>query len=97
MVNSEQTYNPVVADGLDALGEAFEAMAKAGTPVTYTKNHMLLGEGNFVLAVSEGEFLGKHAAFYDLFRFDSGKIVEHWDIVEGIPTEDQWKNSNGKF
>lgn len=90
-------HNPAVADGLEALGKALEAMAQAGTPMTYTRNHMLLGEGNFVLAVSEGEFLGKHVAFYDLFRVDSGKIVEHWDAIEEIPTEDQWKNRNGKF
>lgn len=65
-------HNPSVADGLEALGEALEAMAKAGTPMVYTKNHLILGEGNFVLAVSEGQFLGKHAALYDLFRVESG-------------------------
>ena len=60
-------------------------MAKAGTPMTYSKNHMILGEGNFVLAVSEGLFLGNHVAFYDLFRIEDGKIVEHWDTIEEIP------------
>lgn len=90
-------HNPAVADGLGPLGEAIAAMAKAGTPMVYTQNHMLLGEGNFVLTVSEGQFLGKHSAFYDLFRIESGKIVEHWDTIETIPSKDQWKNSNGKF
>lgn len=90
-------HNPAVADGLAALGKALQAMAEAGTPMTYTKNHMLLGEGNFVLTVSEGQFLGKHVAFYDLFRIEHGKIVEHWDTIEeGLPRE-EWKNSNGKF
>lgn len=37
-------HNPAVANGLDALGKALEAMAKAGTPMTYSKNHMILGE-----------------------------------------------------
>lgn len=90
-------HNPAVADGLGPLGEALEAMAKAGTPMVYTANHMILGEGNFVLAVSEGQFLGKHVAFYDLFRIESGKVVEHWDAIENIPAKEQWKNSNGKF
>ncbi len=90
-------HNPAVADGLGPLGQALEAMAKAGTPMVYTKNHMILGEGNFVLAVSEGQFLGKHTAFYDLFRIESEKIVEHWDTLEEIPTRNAWKNSNGKF
>ena len=90
-------HNPNVGDGLDALGKALEAMAKAGTPMVYTENHMILGEGNFVLAVSEGRFMGNHVAYYDLFRIDAGKIVEHWDVIEEIPPKDKWMNKNGKF
>ncbi len=90
-------HNPAVGDGLEALGAALEAMAKAGTPMVYEKNHMIVGEGNFVLAVSEGQFLGKHSAFYDLFRVENGMIIEHWDTVELIPPREQWKNGNGKF
>lgn len=90
-------HNPAVADGLEALGKALEAMAKAGTPMVYTENHMILGEGNFVLSVSEGQFLGKRVAFYDLFRIENGKLVEHWDTIEEILPKDKWMNSNGKF
>jgi len=90
-------HNPAVADGLAALGKALQEMAAAGVPMTYTQTHKVLGEGNFVLAVSEGQFLGKHSAFYDLFRIEDGKIVEHWDTIEGIPPKEQWKNQNGKF
>ncbi len=98
-VSTEQylQHNPSVGDGLAALGEAMQAMAEAGTPMTYTKNHMILGEGNFVLTVSEGQFLGKHSALYDLFRIENGKIVEHWDTIETIPAKNEWKNYNGKF
>ncbi len=90
-------HNPNVADGLSSLGQAVEAMAQAGTPMIYTRNHLILGEGNFVLAVSEGIFLGKHCSFYDLFRIESGKVVEHWDTIEEIPMRSEWKNTNGKF
>ncbi len=90
-------HNPNVADGLEALGKVLEAMASAGTPMVYTENHMILGEGNFVLTVSEGQFLGKHVAFYDLFRIDNCRIVEHWDTIEEIPLKDKWVNNNGKF
>lgn len=90
-------HNPAVADGLDALGKALEAMAGAGKPMVYTENHMILGEGNFVLSVSEGQFLGKHAAFYDLFRIENGRIVEHWDAIEQISPKDKWMIANEKF
>ena len=98
-ISTEKYYqhNPSLADGLDSLGKALQEMANAGIPMTYTRNHMILGEGNFVLAVSEGQFLGKHVAFYDLFRIESKKIVEHWDTIEEIPIKDNCKNNNGKF
>lgn len=90
-------HNTAVADGLSGLAEALSALAKAGMPMVYTKNHKILGEGNFVLAISEGEFLKKHVAFYDLFRIENGMLVEHWDTIENIPAQTDWKNSNGKF
>jgi predicted SnoaL-like aldol condensation-catalyzing enzyme len=38
--------------------------------------HKVLGQGNFVQN-SEGHFM-HYNAFYDLFRVENGKIVEHW-------------------
>jgi predicted SnoaL-like aldol condensation-catalyzing enzyme len=58
---------------------------------------MVIGEGNFVLVVSEANLGGKPSAIYDLFRLENGKIAEHWDIIDSIPPKDQWKNANGKF
>lgn len=90
-------HNPAIADGLSGLGVALKELAKANMPMTYRQNHKILGEGNFVLSISEGTFMNKHVAFYDLFRLDNGKIVEHWDTVEPIPEKSEWKNTNGKF
>lgn len=90
-------HNPGVKDGLSGLGEAIEALTKAGMPMRYDKHHITLGEGNFVLTVSEGEFMKKQVSFYDLFRIEGGKIVEHWDAIEEIPAKEMWKNQNGKF
>ncbi len=90
-------HNTMVADGLSGLGKALGDLAKAGMPMVYKENHKILGEGNFVLAISEGVFMNKEVAFYDLFRLDNGKIVEHWDVIENIPPRSDWKNDNGKF
>ncbi|HKR41063.1 MAG TPA: nuclear transport factor 2 family protein [Paraburkholderia sp.] len=90
-------HNPQIADGLSGLGAALQAMAKAGVTMKYERIHQVLGEGNFVLAVSEGSFAGKHSSFYDLFRVEDGKIAEHWDTIETIPPKTEWKNGNGKF
>ena len=90
-------HTPTVADGLSGLMAAMEQMAKAGITVKYDRIHKVLGEGNFVLVVSEGSIAGQPTSFYDLVRIENGKIAEHWDIVETIPPKSQWKNPNGKF
>ena len=90
-------HNSTIADGLSGLDAAIKAMAAQGISMSYSKSHKILGEGNFVLAISEGEFAGQHVAFYDLFRVSQGKIVEHWDVIEQIPARKDWKNTNGKF
>lgn len=90
-------HNPGIADGLSGLGQALEAMADQGISMMYTKIHKVLGQGNFVLAISEGTFADAPTSFYDLFRVNNGKIVEHWDVMETIAPKDEWKNTNGKF
>ncbi len=91
-------HNSAVADGLDGFGAAMQYMAENGLVMEYHTLHKVLGEGNFVLSVSEGKFgKGDHVAFYDLFRIEDGLIVEHWDIIQTIPAKADWKNSNGKF
>ncbi len=90
-------HNPMIADQLSGLGAALEAMGQKGISMKYDHIHQVLGEGNFVLVASEGSFGGKHTVFYDLFRVLDGKIAEHWDTIESIPPEAEWKNKNGKF
>ncbi|MFK8083499.1 MAG: nuclear transport factor 2 family protein, partial [Granulosicoccus sp.] len=98
---STETYlqhNSAVADGLDGLNAALQYFADNGLVMQYDTLHKVLGEGNFVLSMSEGKFgKGDHVAFYDLFRLDNGLIVEHWDVIQTIPNEADWKNPNGKF
>ncbi|RKR13012.1 putative SnoaL-like aldol condensation-catalyzing enzyme [Maribacter vaceletii] len=91
-------HNPAVADGLSGFGEAMKYFAENGLVMEYDKLHMVLGQGNFVLTVSEGKFgKGEHTAYYDLFRIEDGLIVEHWDVIAPIPPKSEWKNENGKF
>lgn len=93
-------HNSNVADGLDGLEAALKYLAANNKVMVYDKVHKVLGEGNFVLVMSEGKFgeaPGTPVAFYDLFRLEKGQIVEHWDVIEAIPPQSEWKNTNGKF
>lgn len=75
-------HNTGIADGLSGLGAALEALGKQGIQMIYDKTYMILADGNYGLAVSEGSFGGAHTSYYDLFRVENGKIAEHWDVME---------------
>ena len=89
-------HNTAIADGVSGLGAALAAMAEQGIAMVYDEVHMVLAQGNFVLAVSEGTFGGAPTSFYDLWRVEDGKIAEHWDVMETIADEATWQNENGK-
>lgn len=97
-ISTEQydQHNPAIKDGLNGIVEAVEYLTSQNNMFKYTKIHKVLGEGNFVLTVSEGEWNGTTNVFYDLLRFENGKAVEHWDVIQEIPTEGL-ANTNGMF
>ena len=89
-------HNPLVGDGKDAFIEYFDEMAKA-----YPEKSI-----EFVRAVAEGELVALHThqkwpgneeyVTMDFFRFDEdGKIVEHWDSIQEVPSET--KNGNPMY
>ena len=97
-ISSDQyhQHNPGIKDELSGISEAVEYLTAQNNMFRYTKIHKVLGEGNFVLTVSEGEWNGTTNVFYDLLRFEDGKAVEHWDVIQPIPTEGL-ANNNGMF
>lgn len=90
-------HNTGIADGVSGLNEALAALAEQDIQMIYDEVHMVLAQGNYVLAVSEGTFGGAPTAYYDLWRVENGKIAEHWDVMETIADQSTWQNENGKF
>ncbi|MFG2039464.1 nuclear transport factor 2 family protein [Dactylosporangium sp. NPDC048998] len=94
---STETYhqhNPEAADGLAGFGAAAAEWAADGKNLVYKTIHRVIAEGDFVLLQSEGEF-GVPCAYYDLFRIEDGRIVEHWDVIAPVP--DSLPHGNGLF
>jgi len=80
-------HNPLVGDGL--LASARFVAKNRIKPFSHVKR--ILGQGNFVLVLSEGSWgpTTNATAFYNLYRLEKGKIVEHWDAMENIPSADE--------
>lgn len=90
-------HNTAIADGVSGLNAALSALAQQGIQMVYDETHLVLAQGNYVLAVSEGTYGGAPTSYYDLWRVENSKIAEHWDVMETIADQSTWQNDNGKF
>lgn len=73
-------HNSVVPDGASALRRELNRLVQEGGSVEYVKLHRIIAEGNFAFTQCEAAMGGRPHAFYELFRVERGKIVEHWDV-----------------
>jgi predicted SnoaL-like aldol condensation-catalyzing enzyme len=85
-----------VGDGLSQFNGRITSVTQARAASTL-KPRRYVADGNFVLALVEGDTAMGHTANYDLFRLQDGKIVEHWDVISEIPPPDRRRNTNDPF
>jgi predicted SnoaL-like aldol condensation-catalyzing enzyme len=89
-------HNPNFADGPQAFIDAVKTWVGA-CPSLRTEVKRIIAEGDFVVT---HVFIKQHekdmgTAAIDIFRFENGKIVEHWDVTTAIPEKSA--NNNTMF
>jgi predicted SnoaL-like aldol condensation-catalyzing enzyme len=83
-------HNPHVADGAQAFVDYFVVAAQR-FPVRHTQFKHVLADGDLVAIHSHQTWPTRDPsdwAVVDIFRFDgSGRIIEHWDVLQAVPAE----------
>lgn len=89
-------HNPTAADGIQGL-KNFITFLNTNYPLSHSEIKKVFADHNYVIlhvhSMREPDTLGR--AIVDIFRLENGKIVEHWDVIENIPTNSA--NLNGMF
>ena len=79
-------HNPNAADGPEGLKKYIDFL-KAKFPNAKSEFKKVFADGDYVIvhvhAVREPGTRG--LAIMDIFRLESGKVVEHWDVAQPIP------------
>ncbi|MEI5526515.1 nuclear transport factor 2 family protein [Streptomyces brasiliscabiei] len=79
-------HNPLAPDGADAL-KYFSGAMRQQFPQAAFEPRRSITDGDLVLLHARYVMVPgtEGLAVFDLFRFEDGKIAEHWDIIQEVP------------
>jgi predicted SnoaL-like aldol condensation-catalyzing enzyme len=91
-------HNPFAEDGAEGLRKFIE-FRKQKFPQAKSVIKRAFADGDYVIlhVHSIREPGSRGVAIVDIYKMESGKVVEHWDVIQDVPEESKTKNSNGMF
>lgn len=96
LLENYKQHNPQAADGREGL---LSHVADLQTEYPNRKIEFihLFEDGNYVITHIHFSLIPgvQEVMGMDIFRFEDGKIAEHWDVIQAIP--EQSANSNGMY
>ncbi|MDI2112521.1 nuclear transport factor 2 family protein [Commensalibacter nepenthis] len=90
-------HSPDIGDGVQPVINFLEQLKADGTALHYDKIHRTVADGQFVLTHSEGSIAGARHAYFELWRVENGKIIELWDSIPAVPSDEDAVHNYGIF
>ena len=87
-------HNPIAADGKEAAVEVLGKFMQMVPTWSYTFKHAYVdGDIATIHSLVKAKPEDRGNAVIDIFRFEKGKVVEHWDVIQAIPEKSANNNS----
>lgn len=87
-------HSPMIQDGAAAI----KAMADAGKmPRLNYDVQLIAAQNDLVVVFAKVVANGRPVAVVDIHRVRDGKLVEHWDVLQPVPTAAEMPHTNGMF
>jgi predicted SnoaL-like aldol condensation-catalyzing enzyme len=87
-------HNPIAADGKEAAVEVLGKFMQMVPTWSYTFKHAYVdGDIAIIHSLVKAKPEDRGNAVIDIFRFEKGKVVEHWDVIQAIPEKSANNNS----
>jgi len=87
-------HNPEVPDGRDALANYVKMDTSPAEVIVPLRS---AADGDLVWTHNRLNFDGKFFAVVDIFRFECGKIREHWDVIQDTNLTEPARNNHPFF
>ena len=82
-------HNPYMTDGTEAVKQFVEKIGLLQGPKFKVEFLRVAAEGDLVFVQTRQPKMGDHPemVIVDIFRVANGKIAEHWDAMQAVPTD----------
>jgi predicted SnoaL-like aldol condensation-catalyzing enzyme len=79
-------HNPMIAQGKAGLQAFMQAMIAAGAKPQKLEILRASASGDLVWVHCKLNLAGKDVVVCDIFKMKNGKAIEHWDVIQEIPS-----------
>jgi len=82
-------HNPTMTDGIDSVKQMLESLGISHWPKQKVEFKRVIAEGDLVMlqVVQPKSNNSPETVIVDIFRVESGKIAEHWDVTQAVPAD----------